>query len=162
MRLIAGAVILLILYFVPTAVIRTLDKNTKLGLFENEVEGVATEFMRRSPKLSANFEEFRSCMKQKECDSAVIRAKRDRIIVLEWPPIFDRVSIKGDWWSITDLITEAKAGDKELFFLDLEQHGADKLRNRCTPNIAYRYDRDGNRTTYDTVGFNCQQPKPNR
>lgn len=160
MKIFSALAVLVALYFGPTAVMRAFDSDSKLGLFESEITGVSSEFMRRSPALKATYEAFGSCMQQDKCDRAEILAKRDRIIAAEWPAIFDRLAVRADWWSISDQLLpsgklEQREVDREMFFEELRQKGADTLRNRCVPNITYRFDRRGNLATYDTAGFTC-------
>lgn len=158
MQAIVGLLLgVLIIYYVPTAIVRTIDRETKLGIFEAPVEGVATEFMRRSPALKANWEEFRICARTHGCDYSRILKERDVIIAREWPEVFDRVSVRNDWWHLASaMFGDDVAGDKELFFGDLERYGRAKLRDSCVPLITYRFDRLRDATTFTTDGFNCQ------
>lgn len=164
----ALCVALLALYFVPTALMRALDSETKLGLFENSVSGVSTEMMRRSPALSKNFENFRTCIKQAGCDTKPIFLERDRIVAQVWPQVFDRVAVYKDWFDISDrFLPPNNVGDAEAsraaFFDEMEKRGKETLRNRCVPNTTYRYSRREDAATYDTVGYTCPtQPEPKR
>ena len=164
MKIFSAMAVLVALYFGPTAVIRAFDSDSKLGLFESEISGVSTEFMRRSPRLKANYERFSDCMQQWECRYGAILTERDRIVEEEWPAIFDRVAVRGDWRSISEQVLpsgklEQREVDREKFFEELRHKGADTLRNRCVPNITYRFDQRGSLATYDTAGFTCSPQK---
>ncbi len=161
MRALAAlCVTLLALYFVPTAVVRSFDHESKLGLFEDSIQGVSSEMMRRSPALKKNFENFRTCIKHAGCDTKPIFAERDRIIKETWPQVFDRVAVDKDWVDLVDYVlpsnkvTSAEAG-RMAFFDELKQHGKEKLRNQCVPNTTYRYSRREDAATYDTKGYTC-------
>lgn len=161
MQTIFGMILVyLVAYYVPTAFVRVFDANTKLGYFEDEVTGVSVELMRRSPELRKNFDEFRECMKNSNsCNLGLIFEERNRIIAQSWPAVFDRVSVRSDWWSLADqIISPSKADQKEIdqssFFEELRKRGTDTLRNRCVPNTHYLY--SGGGATYDTAGFTCQ------
>lgn len=161
MRSIAAlCVALLALYFVPTAVVRTFDHESKLGLFESSIQGVSSEMMRRSPALKKNFENFRTCIKHAGCDTKPIFAERDRIIKETWPQVFDRVAVNRDWFEISDyILTPNKVTPAEeglfAFSEELKQHGKEKLRNQCVPNTTYHYSRREDAATYDTKGYTC-------
>lgn len=149
---------------------RALHPGSKLGLYEPSIESVSTEFLRRSPEFQAVYKEFEDCIWD-YCDMgnpkrlAPILAKRDRIIQRDWPQVFDRLIIDGDWLSPKHPLTDSERNARRAHFRfqeALRQYGADTLRNHCVPIIAFRV--DNYRTTYisldRTVGYRCNPPPP--
>ena len=81
---------------------RAFDKQTRLGIAEERIAGISREFMRRSAKLEAVWDEFVGCMSDTRCDPADILARRDRIIAHEWPEMYDRLAVRNDWGTARD------------------------------------------------------------
>ncbi len=142
----------IILYLLTSGRLRFLHPESNLGIFETRIENVSTEFIRRSPELRKNFEEFKSCMKMPDCDSEEILAKRDAIIQKEWPVVFDRLLVDDDWGSLTFtnmahdrfLRETARVGGKSV------------MRSKCVPLI--RYYHEGGQSYYrhyEKNGYRC-------
>jgi hypothetical protein len=139
-------------YLLTFGRLRFLHPESRLGIFETRIENVSTEFMRRSPQLKKNFEEFKSCMQMPDCNSEEILAKRDAIIQKEWPVVFDRLLVEDDWGSLafTDMAHDrlvretARVGGKAI------------MRSKCVPLI--RYYHKGNQSyyrQYEKNGYRC-------
>ncbi len=137
-----GAAILLI--FVSVALVSfslnsfsAFNPKTKLWFWETRIEGVAEEFLRRSPRLQATYQNYRTnCYGRAECRTEIYFARRDQIVREEWPQIFDRLAISSDWgrggWS-------EKNHQEFLYYLqDDTGFGADSLRNNYLPVLHYR------------------------
>lgn len=149
--------LILIGYLYTAGRLQFLHSESRLGAFETRIENVSTEFMRRSPRLKANFETFKSCMQKSDCQPEPILAKRDEIIQKEWPSVFDRLLIDDDWGVLT-FTTMAH----ERFLRAINQAGGKmNMRKHCIPLI--RYYHLGNTSyyrQYENDGYSCNPPTP--
>ena len=155
-RLLWGVSLLVAVYYVSLFLFqlaggnpRALNPWSKLGLYEESIEAVSSEFMRRSPSLSASFEDFKRCMASPICEDSerlrLIMKHRDETIRKEWPLVFDRLVNDGgqDWLkpSSDPSKRELKARDAhDRFFRSIRHLGADRLRNHCVPIIEFYTD----------------------
>lgn len=148
---IAGALWFFAIFSVDT-IGRWFDPASKLGVFETRIEGVSREFMRRSPALRESFERFKACTDEYCVGDAL--AERDRIIVMEWPAVFDRLAVAEDWGVLRD-----SAVVHTIFVEAVRKKGADTLRNACVPEITYWDHRNvpwsHEALFYEFRGFRC-------
>jgi hypothetical protein len=92
---------------------------SQLGFLESRIEGPASEMMRRSPELRANFEKFQTCYKSTpRCDTTAIFAERDRLVKQLWPEILNRLEVAQDWDVCDDpaLHCESINVERDTFF----------------------------------------------
>ncbi len=141
--------------YIPTAVTRAFDGETKLGLFEERISNIPVEFIRRSPTVAHSWKEFKECLREyiSACDPTPILAERDHAISEEWPALFDRLAVFGDWGEYSDSQIA-----RDRFFEVLAEKGADTLRNRCVPKITYTKLPSGG-VLYNLEGYVCS-PQP--
>ena len=130
-----------------------LMPGSELGLFETRIEGPASELMRRSPALQANFEAFRACQDNQACDSAPILRARDEIVKIEWPKVYHRLTVRQDWGTCIDC-----GSQHEEFEAALADVGEFALQSKCVPMLSYRARSDGYKV-YDSVGYDCGDGK---
>ncbi len=136
---------------VGASIQQLLHPGSKLALGEERIAHIPGEFERRSPLFAASWETFKICSQVKECDSAGALAMRDQAIKLDWPKIFDRLMVDGDWGSWAD--SEVA---HSLFLDAVKKWGAQKLRNNCVPVIGFSTVSNGrNSPVYDTDSFTC-------
>jgi hypothetical protein len=116
---------------------RALIPGTRLQVWETRIDGVAEEFLRRSPRLRSTYFDYKAhCYRVTSCDESVYFARRDIIISEEWPGIFDRLVVYSDWgesgWS-------QKNHDEFLYYLRIDTgFGRSNLRNIYVPVLHYR------------------------
>jgi hypothetical protein len=136
---------------------QSFTPGSKLDFLDTRIENVSTEFMRRSPRLKANWEEFKQCMEKSDCKHEPILAKRDEIIKAEWPTIFDRLIVHDDWGTLS---FTAMAHDR--FFSEIERVGGQKImRAQCVPLIRYYHTPGGSfYRHYEDQGYRCNPPAP--
>jgi hypothetical protein len=78
--------------------LRSFAPGSKLEWLDTRIASVDDEFMRRSPALRANFEQFERCMEHEDqCNPQPILAQRDQIIAREWPSLLERLQVDADW-----------------------------------------------------------------
>lgn len=160
----------LIIFIQDGGNLRALHPGSKLGLYEPSIESVSNEFLRRSPDFRATYQEFEDCIWD-YCDMgdpkrlAPILAKRDQIIKRDWPQVFDRLVVNGDWLNPGHPPTESgmKAENARLLFQKaLAHYGKETLRNRCVPILKFLV--DTGRTTFVSLdraqGYRCEPPPP--
>ena len=142
--LIALAGLCLFIYTTLGGNVRALSPWSKLEPYEEGITAVSDEFMRRSPRLKKNYDEFEMCMRFRDCVESdrlfAILAKRDQIIHEEWPAIFDRLIITGDWAVKKKPITREEVETLKAysnFQKKLTELGPEKMRNACEPIIYF-------------------------
>ncbi len=134
----------------PGAFMRPFDDTARLGVFDLRISSVSDELMRRLPDLRANFGEFATCTKSKDCDSTKIREERDKIVAREWPMIFDRLTVFKDWGA-----NRESQWSRDLFFEKLKELGPERMRSACIPKLNYWKDVHGS-VYYSLTGL-CPQ-----
>lgn len=144
--------------------IRALNPWSNLKLYEEGITAVSNEFMRRSPRLTNNYERFQECMRFEKCSEEQLSAlldERDQIIHQEWPTIFDRLIVSGDW-AVKDkpLTNEEIAARKAYldFQAKLSQLGQTKMRDACVPIIYFWITSKTHETEYGldrNQGYQC-------
>ena len=132
---------------------RFLDRETRLGVFEQRISSVSEELMRRSGQLRDNLKDFGACVEQSSCNPGGILVKRDIFIQLEWKDVFDRITVRKDWDEARNTRYE-----RDEFFKKLGEVGAETLRNSCVPVIEYRNPARGREKVpvFYFSGFNCR------
>jgi len=136
-------------YFVTVG--RIFDKETRLYPGDERIGGVALEFMRRSPELTANYLEFVKCGVKCTTTAGII-AERDSIIRREWPRVFAFLTIRKDWGEASD-----SRNAREHFFAEVSGRGEATVRDRCVPRISYWHSVRGSKYEpyYRFEGFSC-------
>lgn len=140
-----------------------LQSGSQLGFLETRIEGPASEMMRRSPKLRANFDKFELCYLDKpNCDLQPIFAERDRLVKQLWPETYRRLAVRQDW----DVCDEAPFhclstnSDQDDFELVRAKLGETTLEHDCVLVVSYKAKQDGfgdktARIVYDSGGYQC-------
>lgn len=132
-----------------------LIPGSQLGFFETRIQGPASELMRRSPELAANFEDFRTCRQSSDCEPSAIFAQRDVAVRAAWPEVFDRLVVRQDWDTCTHTNgCEDIDVDHDLFEEALAKEGLYRLRYLCVPHVVYLF-RPYDGAVYDTRGYDC-------
>jgi hypothetical protein len=114
-----------------------LTPNTKLYFWETRIEGVAEEFLRRSPRLRSTHNDYKvNCYNIETCDEQTYFKKRDQIVKEEWSDIFERLVISSDWGNAG----WAEKNHKEfLYYLSEDTgFGYSNLRDQYLPVLHYR------------------------
>lgn len=123
--------------------IRALSPWSNLKLYEEGITAVSNEFMRRSPRLTSNYERFQECMRFEECSEeqlSTLLDERDQIIHQEWPAIFDRLIVYDDWAVKDRPVTNEEIATSKAYLdfqTKLSQLGQTKMRNTCVPIIYF-------------------------
>lgn len=136
---------------------------SQLGFLDNRIEGPASEMMRRSPELRANFDKFEACYERKpKCDLKPIFAERDKLVKQLWPQMYRRLEVRQDWDVCDDptLHCESTSSDHDDFELVRAKLGPTKLEFHCVLVVRYVAKQDGfgfpkARTVFDSGGYQC-------
>ena len=143
---------------IPTvsSVSRLWDSGTMLLPGEKRIASVDDEFIRRSARLRALFEQFVLCKKECEGRDGAILTERDAIVAAEWKSLLSRLIIRKDWGEAR----ESKSAQSE-FFRELDAKGVDFLRDRCVPRIEFKR-HEWHSTVFMHLfrGFRCSEPLP--
>ncbi len=131
-----------------------LMPGSNLGMFETRIQGPASELMRRSPELEANFEEYRECRNTPQCDPVSIFADRDTIVKAAWPDVYDRLEIRQDWDICTHTDGCEDVDVQHDFFAEAQAKYGYRLRYDCVPRVVY-LERPNGGAVYDTYGYDC-------
>ena len=136
---------------------------SQLGFLETRIEGPASEMMRRSPELEANFKKFQTCYEHKPtCNLKPVFAERDKLVKQLWPQIYRRLEVRQDWDVCDDptLHCESTDFDHDEFELVRAKLGPTKLEFDCVLVVRYVAKQDGfgsktARTVFDSGGYQC-------
>ena len=131
-----------------------LMPGSKLGAFETRIQGPASELMRRTPELEANFEAFRTCRNNPECNPAAIFAQRNAIIKSAWPEVYDRLQVRQDWDICTHTYGCEDVDVQHDYFEEAVAKYGYRLQYDCVPHVEY-LERPNGGAVYDTFGYDC-------
>ncbi len=110
---------------------------SKLWFWETRIDGVAEEFLRRSPRLRAAQRDYLAqCYNKPDCNKAHYFNTRDKIVREEWKSVFDRLIVEDDWgrgrWSAKN------HAEFQYYLREDTGFGANNLRNNYLPVLHYR------------------------
>ncbi len=150
-------------FFASNGQLTFLLPGSQLGFFETRIIGPASEMMRRSPELRANFDKFEACYVLKpKCDLKPILAERDKLVKQEWPGIYRRLEVRQDWDVCAEAPFDCMSTDRDHddFELVRSKLGPTKLEYDCVLVVRYVAKQDGfgsksARTVFDSGGYQC-------
>lgn len=117
----------------------THPTESRLAFFgEPRINSLIEEFKRRSPALVMAHTRFIECMRAEDvsgiiCEVSVHIRSRDDIISREWPHIYDRLMVSGDWGAENISVL-----NHEDFLAEIRGYTPNKIRNDYLPVIHYR------------------------